>query len=134
MTYSLYIDGGARGNPGPGGIGVVIIDESGKTIYELSKYIGSCTNNEAEYVAMWTGLQVAISKEIKKISVFTDSELVAKQLLGDYKVKNERLKKLHERVKNLVPSFEQISFTHIRREKNKRADELVNEALNLNGF
>ncbi len=84
MTYSLYTDGGARGNPGPGAIGVVLENDKGEVVYELSKCIGECTNNEAEYVALWTGLQMAASKEVKKVEVFVDSELVAKQVNGEY--------------------------------------------------
>jgi ribonuclease HI len=134
MTHSLYIDGGARGNPGPGAIGVVLENEDGEVIYELSKYIGECTNNDAEYTALWTGLQIAVNREIKNVEVFTDSELVAKQVRGEYKVKNDRLRKMHGRVKSLVSNFDQISFTHIKRSANKKADALVNKALNNNGF
>jgi len=134
MTYSLYTDGGARGNPGPGAVGVVLENEKGEAVYELSKYIGECTNNEAEYVALWTGLQMAASKEVKKIKVFVDSELVVKQVNGEYKVKNARLKKMSQRVKSLMSNFDEISFTHVKRSANKKADALVNEALDNNGF
>jgi len=134
MTYSLYTDGGARGNPGPGAVGVVLENEKGEAVYELSKYIGECTNNEAEYVALWTGLQMAASKEVKKIKVFVDSELVVKQVNGEYKVKNARLKKMYQRVKSLMSNFDEISFTHVKRSANKKADALVNEALDNNGF
>jgi len=134
MIYSLYTDGGARGNPGPGAIGVVLMDEQGKIVYELSKYIGVCTNNEAEYTALWTGMQMAANREFKDLKVFVDSELVAKQMQGEYKVKNGNLKKLHEKVKRLVTSFAQVSFTHIKREANKKADALVNAALDNHVF
>lgn len=134
MTYSLYTDGGARGNPGPGAIGVVLENEKGEAVYELSKFIGECTNNEAEYVALWTGLQMAVSKELKKVDAFVDSELVVKQVNGEYKVKNARLKKMYQRVKSLISNFDQISFTHVKRSANKKADALVNEALDNNGF
>ncbi len=133
MTGFLYTDGGARGNPGPGAIGVVLLDEENKVIFELSKYIGKCTNNEAEYTALWTGLQTALNKGFTKLEVFVDSELVAKQMTGEYKVKNERLQKMHIRAKDLVGSFQQVTFTHVNRSANKKADALVNAALDNNG-
>ena len=134
MTFKLYTDGGARGNPGPGGIGVVLQDAKNETVYELAKYIGKCTNNEAEYLGVLHGLQAAKSKDVKKLEVIVDSELVVKQLTGDYKVKNDRLKKLYMQVKELESSFVSISYKHVKRDKNKRADALVNEALDQNGF
>jgi ribonuclease HI len=133
MKCFLYTDGGARGNPGPGAIGVVLKDENGKVIFELSKYIGRCTNNEAEYTALWTGLQVASDRNCTQLEVFVDSELVARQMKGEYKVKNDRLKKMYLRACKLVESFEQVTFTHVNRDNNKKADALVNQALDQNG-
>lgn len=137
MTYKLHTDGGSRGNPGPGAIGAVITNSTTQgdaVIYELSKYIGRCTNNEAEYLAVFYGLKAALDKNINELEVFVDSELVVKQLSGEYKVKNLRLKKIFDEVKKLQSSFTKLSFTHVKRNKNKRADELVNEALDQNGF
>lgn len=134
MRGFLYTDGGARGNPGPGAIGVVLEDKDNKVIYELAKFIGQCTNNEAEYTALWTGLQIALNRGFNEIEVFVDSELVAKQMTGEYKVKNDRLKKMHQRAKTLVKNFEKVTFTHVKRGKNKKADALVNDALDNNGF
>lgn len=133
MKYTLYTDGGARGNPGPGGIGIVLYQEE-EIIYEGSKYIGKCTNNEAEYMALIAGLTVAQQKNIKEIESYLDSELIVKQLNKEYKVKNERLKLLYEKVISLVGSFDNVAFKHVKREKNKKADALVNEALDKNGY
>lgn len=133
MKYTLYTDGGARGNPGPGGIGIVLYQEK-EIIYEGSKYIGKCTNNEAEYMALIAGLTVAQQKNIKEIESYLDSELIVKQLNKEYKVKNERLNLLYEKVISLVGSFDNVAFKHVKREKNKKADALVNEALDKNGY
>ena len=134
MSFSLFTDGGSRGNPGPSAIGIVLKNKNGEVIYEASKYIGKYTNNDAEYLALIQGLIIANEKKIKSIASYLDSELLVKQLNGEYKVKNERLQKLFTKVRNLENKFTKVSFTHVRREKNKRADELVNEALDSNGF
>ena len=134
MSFKLHTDGGARGNPGPGGIGVVLENPDGEIIYEMSKYVGECTNNEAEYAALYTGLRIASIREIEDLEVFVDSELVAKQVRGEYKVKSPHLKSIHKKVQNLANNFKKISFTHVKRSANKRADALVNEALDSNGF
>lgn len=131
MTYQLYTDGGARGNPGPAGIGAVIYMD-GVKYFELSKYIGKTTNNEAEYYALLAGLMAAQNKEIKNLECFLDSELVVKQLNGEYKVKNATMKKYYDKVLQLKSEFESISFTHVKRADNKEADRLVNEALDAN--
>lgn len=131
----MYTDGGARGNPGPAGIGVVIQDEKGKIRKEIKAYIGEQTNNFAEYEALIRGLQ-----ELKKIygeklrdgqiEVRMDSELVVRQLSGVYKVKEPTLKeKFAEVAKIRLEDAPHMIFTHVYREKNKRADELVNEAI-----
>ncbi|OGC46515.1 hypothetical protein A2V49_00500 [candidate division WWE3 bacterium RBG_19FT_COMBO_34_6] len=133
MIYSLYTDGGARGNPGPGAIGVVIYDENKNKIYELSKYIGMSTNNEAEYTSLIEGIGSALDKGIKNLNVFMDSELIIKQVNGSYKVKNERLKVFYNKLVLLRKKFDFINFVHIKREENKQADLLVNEALDKNG-
>lgn len=126
--YKLYTDGGARGNPGPAGIGFVLY-ENDQNIYEFNKYIGNCTNNVAEYMALITGLMYASQKEIKNVNCFLDSELVVKQLNGLYKVKHKDMIPLYNKVKELQKLFDNITFANIPREQNKLADSLVNKAL-----
>lgn len=125
----LYTDGGARGNPGPAGIGAVLKDEENKTIAKLSKYLGETTNNQAEYKALIAGLEKA--KEIggEEVECYLDSELVVKQMLREYKVKDKNLAPLFVRVWNLSLGFKKVSFKHIMREYNQEADRLVNEAI-----
>jgi ribonuclease HI len=134
MTYKLFTDGGSRGNPGPGGIGVVLENDKGEVIYELAKYIGKCTNNEAEYLALIAGLKIAEQKKVKNLEAFIDSQLVAKQVNGEYKVKDARMKMYYREAANFRGVFDNLKFTHVKRGKNTRADELVNEALDSNGF
>lgn len=134
MVLKIYTDGGARGNPGPGAVGVVLLNSKKEIIYELAKYIGKCTNNEAEYSGVIHGLEAAIEKNAKSADMYIDSELVVKQLNGDYKVKNERLREMHTLVKNLEAKLTKVTYTHVKRDKNKRADALVNEALDQNGY
>lgn len=127
----IYVDGGSRGNPGPSGVGVVILGANGKRLKEISKYIGETTNNIAEYNALLYGLEEALMLRIDEIVVNLDSELVARQLTGDYRVKNPALKPLFERAMNMLKSFKTFEIRHIKREKNKEADKLVNRAINL---
>lgn len=131
----VYTDGGARGNPGPAAIGVVIKDASGHAIKSYGEVIGETTNNEAEYRAVISALQKAkalLGKErTKKISVEVnaDSEFVVRQLNGEYKIEEERLFPFFIKIWNIKMDFGEIKFRHIPREKNKEADRLVNEAL-----
>ncbi len=127
----LYIDGGSRGNPGPAGIGVVILDASGKKIRDISKYIGETTNNIAEYNALLYGLEEALILRADDVKINLDSELVAKQISGDYRVKDPNIRPLFERALNMLKSFKSFEVEHIEREKNKEADKLVNKAINL---
>lgn len=127
----IYIDGGARGNPGPAGVGVVILDPSGKKIKDISKYIGETTNNIAEYNALLYGLEEALILRADEIKINLDSELVAKQLAGEYRVKDTSIKPLFERAVNMLKSFKNFEINHIDRSKNKEADKLVNKAVNL---
>ncbi|RJQ29112.1 reverse transcriptase-like protein [Candidatus Parcubacteria bacterium] len=129
MKLVIYTDGGARGNPGPAGIGVVIGDT-----YEHGEYIGETTNNVAEYKALVFAIKKAKSLykdnlAVLDVEVRMDSELIVKQMKGEYKVKNEGLRPLFLEVQKLIPSFHHVSFHHIPREKNSRADALVNKAL-----
>ncbi|MDP2918454.1 MAG: ribonuclease HI family protein [bacterium] len=128
----IHTDGGARGNPGPAGIGVVIRAPD-KKIKKYSEYIGQATNNQAEYKALIFALKKAKALKPEKIQCYLDSELIVKQLNGAYKIKNKDLKPLFDQIITLSANFSKISFSHIPREKNKEADKLVNEALDRAG-
>ena len=129
----INTDGGARGNPGPAGLGVVFADERGEKIAVFKKYIGEATNNVAEYQALILALENLESFQYQEIECRLDSELVVKQINGEYRVKDSTLKLLHARVKALI-FFKPIVFKHIRREQNKIADQLVNEVIDEAGF
>lgn len=130
----VYTDGGARGNPGPAAIGVVIYGVGERPIRQIGEYIGDGTNNQAEYKALIRGLTEAVMLSAKEVICFLDSELVVRQLIGKYKVKEPELKNLIAEVLRLSNKFLSIEFKHIPREKNKQADKLVNEALDKAGF
>ena len=123
----LHTDGGARGNPGPAGIGVVLEISGQKKIFK--KYIGESTNNQAEYQALILGLTEAKKAGVSEVDCYLDSELVVRQLKREYKVKNEGLRPLFIQVWNLTQQFKKVKFIHIFREDNKEADQLVNEAI-----
>lgn len=129
MILNIYTDGGARGNPGPAAIGAVFYNQAGERVKEISEYLGKTTNNQAEYRAVLRSLQEAKKIGAKELSFYIDSELVVKQLNGEYKIKNKDLQPLFVQIYNLTLDFKKIKFTHIRREKNKEADKLVNLAL-----
>lgn len=130
----IYVDGGARGNPGPAGIGVVILDDKGGKVKEFSKPIGITTNNVAEYSALVYGLQEALILRADEIELFMDSQLVAQQISGEYRVKSENIKSLFDQAVHLMKGFKKISINNIPREQNKDADKLVNKAINLSGL
>lgn len=125
----IYTDGGARGNPGPAGIGVVIYDENREILREYSDFLGIATNNQAEYKAVILALKKAKELEAEELHFYLDSELVVKQLKGEYKVKNQDLASLFLEIHNLSIHFKKIFYTHVRRELNKEADRLANEAM-----
>ncbi len=125
----INTDGGSRGNPGPSAIGIVIRDNTGTVVKEIGKYIGVGTNNEAEYKALVLGIETVIEKGEKDLQCYLDSELVVNQLTGKYKVKNMELKKFWDQIKILEKKLEKIEYTHVRREKNKEADAIVNQVL-----
>ncbi len=129
MKVTIHIDGGSRGNPGPAAAGVVITDADGQTLKEAGVYIGKATNNVAEYSGLIEGLKAARVLKATDVEVFSDSELVVKQMLGEYRVKNPGLVPLYSEARMLANTFEAISFTHVRREQNVKADALVNMAL-----
>jgi ribonuclease HI len=124
-----HSDGGARGNPGPAGYGVVIQDEGGRKVAALSQYLGHQTNNFAEYQGLIAALEYAIANGHKALKVVSDSELLVRQIKGIYKVKNQTLKDLHGRAKQLIAQLEWFSISHALREHNREADRLANEAM-----
>ncbi len=128
MKAILHTDGGSRGNPGPAGIGYVLTIP-GQEVITHGEYIGEGTNNTAEYMALIQGLQAAKKKGVKEIECILDSELVVRQMQGRYKVKDANLRKLFKIAKETTSHFQKVTFTAVRREKNKQADQLVNEAL-----
>ena len=125
----IYSDGAARGNPGPAAIGATIKDEKGNLIATISRRIGSTTNNQAEYRAVIAALEQAISLGATHVALRSDSELVVKQLRGQYRVKNKALMPLYQRVKQLTGSLESFAIAHVPREQNVEADSLTNLAL-----
>jgi ribonuclease HI len=124
-----HSDGGARGNPGPAGYGVVIQDESGKKVAHLSEYLGHQTNNFAEYQGLIAALEYAIQHGPKALKLISDSELLVRQIKGIYKVKNAVLQDLHGRAKELIAQLEWFQIGHALREHNRDADRLANEAM-----
>src|SRR6202048_807463 len=128
-AYRANIDGGSRGNPGPAAYGVVIRDAKGDIVAKLKKYIGRMTNNVAEYYGLIAALDYAESHKVKTIRVESDSELLVKQMRGQYKVKSEDLRPLFERALKMSKAFEAFRIEHVYREQNREADALANEAL-----
>ncbi|HEY6372073.1 MAG TPA: ribonuclease HI family protein [Candidatus Sulfotelmatobacter sp.] len=124
-----HSDGGARGNPGPAGYGVVIKDETGRKVASLSEYLGHQTNNFAEYQGLIATLEYALKHGPKALKLISDSELLVRQIKGIYKVKNEVLKDLHGRAKELIAQMDWFSIGHAFREQNREADQLANEAM-----
>ena len=127
--WVIHADGASRGNPGPASVGAVIYDDSGRELHTVSQRIGRATNNEAEYRAAIAGLEAALALGAKDVELRMDSELVVRQLDSRYKVRNPSLRKLFGRVKDLQWRFASFQVSHVRREGNRRADQLANEAL-----
>lgn len=123
------IDGGARGNPGPAGYGVVFEDEIGRPVAELSEFLGHQTNNYAEYSALLAALNYTLRHGFKALKVISDSELLVKQINGDYKVSNPTLKDLHGRAMKMLDQLDYFQIKHVLREKNREADRLANLAM-----
>jgi ribonuclease HI len=124
-----HSDGGARGNPGPAGYGVVIQDESGRKVAALSEYLGHQTNNFAEYQGLIAALEYALQHGPKALKLISDSELLVRQIKGIYQVKNPTLQDLHARAKELIRQLDWFSIGHALREHNQDADRLANEAM-----
>ena len=127
---TIYVDGASRGNPGPAAVGVVIKDEKGVTTLKLSHSIGRATNNQAEYTALITSLQEARRLGADQVYINTDSQLMAEQINGNYRVRNAHIRPLFDKAMQLLAAFQYYSIDHIPRERNSEADALANEALN----
>ncbi|HVF54180.1 MAG TPA: reverse transcriptase-like protein [Actinomycetota bacterium] len=129
MRGTINTDGGARGNPGPAGIGAVVRDDSGEVIAELAESIGVATNNVAEYKALIAGLELALEKGLTHVEVRVDSELVVSQVNGLWRIKKDQLLLLAARARALLGRFESATIVHVRRELNSDADALANQAM-----
>jgi ribonuclease HI len=127
-TATMHIDGASRGNPGPAAYAVVLA-RPGLPVVEEADTIGKATNNVAEYTALVEGLKLATELGVKKLNIFSDSELMVKQMKGEYRVKNPELLDLYNEAKRLAAGFEILTLTHVRREQNSRADAIGNDAL-----
>ncbi|MCK4321555.1 ribonuclease HI family protein [candidate division WOR-3 bacterium] len=128
-VIKIYTDGSSRGNPGPAGIGILIIDDKGNEVKRISEYIGETTNNIAEYSALLRAVIECKKRKIYSVEFFTDSELLVNQLNKVYKIKNEGLKPLYVKLLSKLMNFRDWSIRHIPREENKIADFLANQAL-----
>jgi ribonuclease HI len=126
---ALYTDGAARGNPGEAGAGILLLDEQGREIAAKSSYLGRCTNNVAEYRALILGLQEAGKYSAGEIVVHLDAELLVRQLLGRYQVRDKKLKNLHAQVLGLLSGFKSYRILHVPRDANRRADFLANRGI-----
>jgi ribonuclease HI len=129
VRLTVHVDGGARGNPGPAAIAAVVSDETGAVLEERRERIGEATNNVAEYRALLLGVETARELGADELELVGDSELVVRQVRGEYKVKDAGLRPLHARVREALAPFGEWSIRHVRREENAAADRLVNEAL-----
>jgi ribonuclease HI len=129
MKAILHADGGARGNPGPAGIGVVLVDPDGDVLAEIARGIGVTTNNVAEYTALIEGLELAREKGVTEVDVRLDSKLVVNQVLGEWKIKNDTLRRLAAKAESLLRRFERKSLTYVPRDQNAAADRLANQGM-----
>jgi len=129
VDATLFADGGSRGNPGPAASGAVLFDPSGDLLEEIGAYLGVATNNVAEWTALVLGLEAALKRGIRRLAIRLDSELVVKQVLGEYRVKHVGLQPLHARARRLLRDFEEIEIRHVPRKENVLADALVNRLL-----
>lgn len=128
MKWILYTDGASRGNPGLAGAGAFLVAEDGTTI-ELRRFLGERTNNQAEYEGLLLGLERLKKIRATGLEIRADSELMIRQLKGEYRVKNEFLRPLYERARKMLEAFESVRLTHVPREQNREADRLSNEAI-----
>jgi len=129
MNLIIYIDGGSRGNPGPAAAGVVITTPDDVVVHEAGYFLGRMTNNVAEYTGLLRGLVLAVEQKAQQVRIYSDSQLMVRQITGEYRVKSDDLKPLFEQAQELLLQLPAWEIQHIPREQNKRADELVNLAL-----
>ena len=129
MKVHAHIDGGSRGNPGPAAAGIVIESEDGQMLYEAGIFLGKATNNVAEYSGLIAALTEAVALGADEIDLASDSELLVKQMAGEYRVKNAGLQPLYQEARQLVRQFSDCEIRHVRRENNVRADSMVNMAI-----
>lgn len=135
-ALDIYIDGAAKGNPGPAGVGAVVCGADGSVLKNISKFIGEATNNVAEYTALIYALQEALILRAQEVRIWTDSELLYRQLKGEYKVRHPNLKPLFGQIKHLLCGLQSFEIHHISRNNNRGADKLANQAVKagrLNG-
>jgi ribonuclease HI len=132
-VYTAYVDGAARGNPGPASYAVIVRAPDGSTQFQIGKYLGRATNNVAEYYALIGALDYAQSQQISRLAVRSDSELLVRQMQGRYKVKSPDLRPLHERAQKMARGFAHFEIAHVPREQNSEADQLANLALDATG-
>lgn len=125
----VYTDGASRGNPGPAAIGMVFYDASDKILEEYGEKLGEQTNNYAEYMAVIRSLEICVKNNVESIQFYSDSQLMVRQMLGEYKVKAPQIKELFLQAKELTRKFQSVEFHHVRREFNTEADALANQAL-----
>lgn len=128
-SLTLYADGGSRGNPGPAGAGAYLVDENGSELAKLHQYLGETTNNVAEYQGLIIGLEAAVKHQAQTLTVLLDSQLIVRQLNGQYRVKQPHLKPLFAQAKELLRQIPQVEIKHIPREENTEADQLANLAM-----
>jgi len=131
MTYKIFSDGACRGNPGPSGAGALILDESGKTVHEVVVPLGITTNNVAEYQGLIHALKYCQAKSLSPIEVYADSQLMIRQLQGQYKVKQPHLQVLYREAQSLLRDIGCLGLHHVPREENREADRLANQAVDL---
>jgi len=131
MEATLFADGGSRGNPGPAASAAILLGSEGELLEEISAYLGTATNNVAEWTALVLGLEAARNLGIRRLDVRLDSELVVRQLRGEYRVKHVGLQPLYQRAVRLLRAFEKVDIGHVPRAQNTDADALVNAALDL---
>ena len=129
LRVRIYVDGGARGNPGPAAAGAIITAEDGTVLYSAGIYLGCATNNVAEYSALVSGLRKALELGAAEAEVISDSELVVKQIVGDYRVRNDGLKPFYRQAQELAGKLERFAIRHVPRKQNREADKLVNRAI-----
>jgi ribonuclease HI len=133
VNVTIHCDGAARGNPGPAGAGAVLTDGRGRTIAELHRYLGEMTNNQAEYRALLLAVEEAGRRGATNLAIYSDSELMVRQIRGEYRVKNEGIRPLHDEIRRRLREIGSYTIEHVPREENGRADELANRAIDENG-